>query len=83
MLEFAILMVFLLLAQRITIGKPYVHVIKPYDPYDNGTDEKYVLDHGWEFESVEDCFEFRELRKTGWKGNAEDFYRWRDEEDVD
>ena len=80
MLEFALLMIFLIIMQNITIGKPYVHVVKPHD---NGQDEKYVLDHAWEFESVEDCFEFRELRKTGWKGNAEDFYRWRDEEEVD
>lgn len=34
----------------------------------------------WEFKSVDDCFEFRDLRQTGWRGNANDFYKWKEEE---
>lgn len=76
MFEGLLLLLFLLLMQKIPIGKEYIQ----RDPYDNGTKEKFVLDHRWEFKNLDDCMEFRELRQTGWKGNAEDFYRWKEEE---
>lgn len=34
----------------------------------------------WDFESLDDAMEFRELRLTGWKGNALDYYKWKEEE---
>ena len=33
-----------------------------------------------EFDNIDDAMEYGELRKTGWKGNADDFYKWREEE---
>ena len=77
MLEFALLMVFLLIMQKIPVGKAKVHKI---DPYDNGTKEKFVLDHRWEFKTLDDCMEYRELRQSGWKGDAVDFYEWKYDE---
>ena len=32
------------------------------------------------FKSVDDCMEYRELRATGWRGDAEDFYKWKETE---
>lgn len=77
MFEFGLLLVFILLMQKIIIGKAH---IQKSDPYDNGTKEKFVLDRRWEFKSLDDCMEFRELRQSGWKGDAEDFYRWKEDE---
>lgn len=34
-----------------------------------------------EFESLDDAMEYAELRKTGWKGSIDDFYKWRDEDE--
>ena len=79
MILFLGIVVILGILSRIPVGEPYVE-FSDFDPYNNGTKEKFVLDHAWEFESVEDCMEFRELRQTGWKGNALDFYRWKEEE---
>lgn len=78
MLEFMILMTILWILSRIPMGKPEPD--ERFNPYNNGTAEKYVLDNSWEFESLEDIMEFRELRKGGWRGNAEDYYRWKEEE---
>lgn len=77
MLEFVLLMVVLSILMRISVGEPQE---PEYNPYDNGTAEAYTLDKSWEFKSLDDCMEFRELRKSGWRGNAEDFYRWKEEE---
>lgn len=76
MLELALLIAFLMLMMRIPVGKDYIE----RDPRDNGTKEKFTLDHRWEFKSLDDCMEFRELRQTGWKGDAVDFYKWKEEE---
>jgi hypothetical protein len=81
MLEFIILMVIINILSHIQVGtKERVEPQKQFNPYDNGTAEAYINNHAWEFESVDDCMEFRELRLTGWRGNAEDFYRWKEEE---
>lgn len=80
MFEGALLLIFLLLMQKIRIGKSNVYKI---DPYDNGTKEKFVLDHGYEFLSLDDCMEYRELRQTGWKGDAKDFYLWKYDDIID
>lgn len=78
MLEFVILMLVLSLLTKIPVGEP--EAPPEYNPYDNGTAEAYTLDHPWEFKSLDDCMEFRELRKSGWRGNAADFYKWKEEE---
>ena len=74
MLWYALLITFLMVLQKIPVGKAKVY---KFDPYDNGTREKFVLDHRYEFLSLDDCMEYRELRQSGWKGDAEDFYRWK------
>ncbi len=79
MILFFAIVIILAWASRTPVGEPYIEWNNS-DPRNNGTKEKFVLDHAWEFESVEDCMEFRELRQTGWKGNASDFYKWREEE---
>ena len=83
MLEFIILMVILDLLMRWQVGTKEC-VSEDERPkrnkYDNGAAEVYINNHSWEFKSLDDCMEFRELRLTGWKGNAEDFYRWKEEE---
>lgn len=79
MLEFMILMVILFTLSKIPVGK--AEPKEEYNPYKNNSAEAYIKNHEWEFESVDDCFEFRELRQTGWRGNAEDFYKWRDEDE--
>ena len=79
MILFISIVLILSVMSKVSVGEPYIE-FNAFDPYDNGTKEKFVLDHAWEFESVDDCMEFRELRQTGWKGNALDFYRWKEEE---
>lgn len=82
MILFFALVLIINILSKIPVGEPYIEFYdKPRrDPYNNGTREKFILDHRWEFDSLDDCMEFRELRQTGWKGNAEDFYRWKEEE---
>lgn len=79
MLLFMGIVIVLSILSKIPVGEPYIE-LNDFDPYDNGIKEKYILDNAWEFKSVDDCMEFRELRQTGWKGNALDFYRWKEEE---
>jgi len=78
MLEFALLMLVLSILMKIQVGEKWQ--APEDDPRDNGTREKFMLDNAWEFKNIDDCMEFRELRKTGWRGNAEDFYKWKEEE---
>lgn len=78
MLEFIILMVIIDLLMKIRIGgKPQE---PEYNPHDNGTADAYIKHNSWEFESVDDAMEFRELRKGGWRGNADDYYKWKSED---
>ena len=78
MLEFVILILVLSLLSQIPVGKP--ETPPENNPYDNGTADAYILNNNWEFKSLDDCMEFRELRQSGWRGNAADFYRWKEEE---
>ena len=79
MIAFIAIVIILSILSKVTVGESYIEVYE-FNPYDNGVPDKAVLDHAWEFKSLDDCMEFRELRLTGWKGNAEDFYRWKEEE---
>lgn len=74
MLEGILLLIFLMLMMKIPVGK--AKVVKQ-DLRDNGTKEKYMLDNGWKFVTLEDCMEYRELRSTGWEGDVQDFYEWK------
>lgn len=81
MLEFILLMIVLDILMKIPLGKP-----EPAAPvqnnYDNGTADVYIKNNSWEFKSIDDAMDFRELRKTGWRGNAEDFYKLKEEEEA-
>lgn len=33
-----------------------------------------------EFEDLDDAMEYAELRKTGWKGGVNEYYKWKEEE---
>ena len=78
MLEFMILMAVLFILSKIPVGEATPNEV--YNPYDNGTADIYIKNNSWEFKSLDDAMEFRELRQTGWRGNAADFYRWKEEE---
>lgn len=80
MLGFALLLLFLLTMQKIPIGKAEVYKI---DPYDNGSKEKFMLNRNYEFLTLDDAMEYRELRQSGWKGDARDFYLWKYDDIMD
>ena len=77
MLEFGLLFLFVYIMSNIQIGKAK---IQKTESADSEVKEKFIANKSWEFKTLDDCMEFRELRQTGWKGNAEDFYRWKEEE---
>ena len=79
MIEFIILMIVLDILMKIAVGKEDPPP-QQANKYDNGTADAYIYNNSWEFKSLDDCMEFRELRLTGWKGNAKDFYEWKEEE---
>ena len=81
MLEFIILMVVLdVLMKWVVSDGDSPAPPQARNDYDNGSAEAYIKNNSWEFKNLDDCMEFRELRLTGWKGNAEDFYKWKEEE---
>ena len=69
MLEFIILMVVLDLLMRWQVGTKEIVQEEP-------TEDK------WNFIDVDDVMEYRELRASGWKGNAADFYKWKEAEEI-
>ena len=76
MLEFFILMVVLDILLKITVGVQ----VKEEPP--KPKPKAYVCGNTaeWDFKTLDDAMEFREMRKSGWKGNAIDFYKWKEEE---
>ena len=66
MLEFMILMLVLWALSKIPMGRA-----EEWDIQD---------DCGFDFKCVDDYFDYRELRQTGWRGDAKDYYKWREEE---
>ena len=78
MLEFMILILVLSWLSKIPVGEAEPQ--ETFNPYKNNSADAYIKNNSWEFKSVDDCMEFRELRQTGWRGNAEDFYKWKEEE---
>lgn len=80
MLEFMVLMLVLSLLAKIPVGEAPEPVKPKHNDYENGTADAYVMKNAWEFKSLDDAMEFRELRKGGWRGNAQDYYRWKEEE---
>ena len=81
MLEFILLMIILDVLSKIVVGEKecYIEETPKRNKYDNGTAEAYINNNLWEFKNLDDCMEYRELRLTGWKGNAQDFYKWKNE----
>lgn len=76
MLEFIILMVVLDILVKIKVGT--IVEEEPQKP----KPKAYVCGNKaeWDFKTLDDAMEFREMRKSGWKGNAIDFYKWKEEE---
>ena len=81
MIEFILLMVVLDVLTKIVVGEKecWVEEKPKRNKYDNGTAEAYIYNNSYGFKSLDDCMEYRELRLTGWKGNAQDFYKWKNE----
>lgn len=77
MLEFVILMIVLDILLKIKLGtkveEPKAER-KPPRAYVNSNTAAY------DFKSLDDAMEYREMRLSGWKGNAIDFYKWKEEE---
>ena len=78
MIAFLILLAFLSWAQTVVIGP--AETADTAKLQENGTKELYMLNNAWQFESIDDCMDFRELRKKGWRGSAQDFYALKNEE---
>lgn len=78
MLEFIILMVILDFLMKWTVGKEEPEPSPQEKPKPKG----YVCGNtaAWDFKTLDDAMEYRELRLSGWKGNAIDFYKWKEEE---
>lgn len=82
MLEFIILMAVLNLLMKWKVG---TKELITYVPQQEAAQEKpgkaYVLGNSaeYEFKSLDDAMEFREMRLSGWSGNAIDFYKWKEE----
>ena len=76
MLEFIILMVVLDILLKIKVGVQ----VKEEPP--KPKPKAYVCGNTaeWDFKTLDDAMDFREMRKSGWKGNAIDFYKWKEEE---
>lgn len=81
MLEFIILMVVIHLLMKWKVGTKELITYKLNEPEEK-PGKAYVLGNSaeWEFKSLDDAMEFREMRLSGWKGNAIDFYKWKEEE---
>lgn len=76
MLEFIILMVVLDILLKIKVGTTVE--ADPTKP----KPKAYVCGNTaeWDFKTLDDAMEFRDMRKSGWKGNAIDYYKWKEEE---
>lgn len=77
MLEFIILMVVLDILVKIKVGTVETEPPKPKE-----NPKAYVCGNSaeWDFKTLDDAMEYREMRLTGWKGNAIDYYKWKEEE---
>ena len=81
MLEFIILMIVIDLLCKIKFGRK-VEEKAELNPYDNGTPDVAMLKSAWEFDNIDDAMDFRELRRSGWRGNAQDFYKLREKGEI-
>lgn len=83
MLEFLIIIAIIQILSKITVGERVIdEPAPPFNLYDNGKPEQEAMSRAWEFDNIDDVMEFRELRKSGWRGNAEDFYRLKQEGEI-
>lgn len=65
MVQAILVMLLIIWAERTVIGVKTV--------YTNEPEER-------EFDSLDDAMEYAELRKTGWRGGIDDYYKWKEEE---
>lgn len=83
MLEFLIIIAIIQILSKITVGERVIdEPAPPFNPYDNGKPEQEAMSKAWEFDNIDDVMEFRELRRSGWRGNAEDFYKLREKGEI-
>lgn len=77
MLQFIVIMIILDILMKIKIGQE----AEATGPKPAGRGKAYVMGNQaeWEFKSLDDAMEFREMRMSGWKGNAKDYYEWKEE----
>ena len=77
MLQFILLMVVLDFLLTLKVGK-----VEPAPPPPKEKPKAYVCGNTaeWDFKTLDDAMEFREMRKSGWEGNAIDYYKWKEEE---
>ena len=76
MLEFIIVMVILDILMKIKVGQE----AEAAEPAPAKPGKAYVMGNQaeWEFKSLDDAMEYREMRASGWKGNAKDYYEWKE-----
>lgn len=65
MVQAILVMLLIIWAERTVIGVKTV--------YTNEPEER-------EFDSLDDAMEYADLRKTGWRGSIDDYYKWKGEE---
>lgn len=65
MVQAILVMLLIIWAERTVIGVKTV--------YTNEPEER-------EFDSLDDAMEYADLRKTGWRGSIDDYYKWKEEE---
>ena len=65
MVQAILVMLLIVWAERTVIGVKTV--------YTNEPEER-------EFDSLDDAMEYADLRKTGWRGDIDDYYKWKEEE---
>lgn len=83
MLEFLIIIAIIQILSKITVGERVIdEPAPPFNPHDNGKPEQEAMSKAWDFDNIDDVMDFRELRRSGWRGNAEDFYRLKQEGEI-
>ena len=65
MVQAILVMLLIIWAERTVIGVKTV--------YTNEPEER-------EFDNLDDAMEYADLRKTGWRGSIDDYYKWKEEE---
>ena len=71
MLEFIILMIILDILMKIKVGEKVQVTEREEEPNVNDIS-------CYQFESLDDCMEYGEMRRNGYKGTIFDYYEWKE-----